>query len=138
MSFVSWLSTTCPFYFPKVHCFKIADIDIIHLQSAHNFREHAFFMLNHPEVLSNLDETGLKFIPVADYEALKQEELEQLREKIALREQEGIEKKLLLSPPKEEFDQMMAHNNLGLEKWCGTCSWSGRVSDSGVGYFNDT
>ena len=120
-------------------------MNIIHLQSAHSFREYTFYMLNDAETLADLEETGLKFIPMTDYNALKEEvviaqgKLEQLKEKIVLREQESIEKKMMLSLLKEQYDQMMAHNNLGLEKWCGTCSWSGRVTcDSRAGYFIDT
>ena len=54
-------------------CFEIVDVNIIHLQSAHSFREYTFYMLNDAETLADLEETGLKFIPITDYNALKEE-----------------------------------------------------------------
>ena len=44
------------------------DLNIIHLSSAHDFRQAAFVMLNDSEIKANLEEAaGLNFIPLGNY-----------------------------------------------------------------------
>ncbi|KAL3782941.1 hypothetical protein ACHAWO_011390 [Cyclotella atomus] len=121
-------------------------LNIIHLQSAHNFRESAFAMLNDPETLANLEEsTGLKFIPVSEYESI-QSEINEASEKLAKiqstiqeRVKEGEEKKAELGPLKEEYEKLLANSNLGLENWNGDAKWGGGGScDARKQYFIDT
>lgn len=123
-----------------------SDLNIVHLQSAHNFRESAFAMLNDPETLATLEENaGLKFIPVAEYEAMRdeineaEERLAKIKQTIKEREKEGEAKRAELGPLKAEYEKMVANSNLGLDKWCGDCKWNGGTScNARKQYFIDT
>jgi hypothetical protein len=93
-------------------------------------------MLNDPETLATLEENaGLKFIPVAEYEAMRdeineaEERLAKIKQTIKEREKEGEAKRAELGPLKAEYEKMLANtNNLGLDKWCGDCKWNGKTS----------
>lgn len=122
------------------------DLNIIHLQSAHNFRESAFAMLNDPETLSTLEESaGLKFIPLSEYNSIRSEideaseKLAKIHQTIQERMKEGEEKKTELGPLKEEYEKMLANSNLGLEKWKPDAAWGGGgTCNARMQYFIDT
>jgi hypothetical protein len=107
-------------------------INIIHLQSAHNFRETAFRLLNDPETISTLEEsTDMKFMPFEEYDAIKTE-IEEARSKLTAHEstieartKEAEEKRSELAPLKEEYDRLVANSNLELDKFCDGCKWNG-------------
>jgi hypothetical protein len=120
-------------------------INVIHLQSAHNFRQSAFSVLNDPETLATLEESaGLKFIPIGDYEAMKNEidaaaaKVAKVKDTIAERIKETEQKKAELEPLKAEYEKLLKESKLELDKWCGECSWLGGTScDARKQYFID-
>ncbi|KAL7483204.1 hypothetical protein ACHAW6_008847 [Cyclotella cf. meneghiniana] len=120
-------------------------INVIHLQSAHNFRQSAFSVLNDPETLATLEESaGLKFIPIGDYEAMKNEidaaaaKVAKVKDTIAERIKETEQKKAELEPLKAEYEKLLKESKLELDKWCGECSWMGRTNcDMRKQYFID-
>ena len=121
-----------------------SDINIFHFQSAHNFRDSAFAMLNDPETLSNLEAAGLKFIQTEEYEIMKQEintaqeRIEKIKEEISKREQQKIGKSAELGPLKEELDKTLAESTWGYHQWCGKCPWGGAGNcDARKQYFMD-
>jgi len=120
--------------------------DVVHFQSAHNFRNAAFQLLNDPETLKNIEESSdLKFMTMNDY-TTKMKEIESVSEKIkgheevlAKRISEGEEKAKEVEGIKEEYNKLMSHPILGLDKYCGGCSWSGRTTcDGRVQFLQDT
>lgn len=125
--------------------FSLADINIIHLQSAHNFRENAFAMLNDPETIANLEEAGLKFINMDQYTLMQEElgeadkKIGEIREKTAEKAKEMADIEAKLGPIKEEYEKRLAVTTLPLDKWCGTCAWGGGGNcDARKQYFIDT
>ena len=120
-------------------------INVIHLQSAHNFRQSAFSVLSDPETLATLEESaGLKFIPVSEYEAMKSEidaaaeKVAKVKASMADRVKETEEKKAELGPLQAEYDKLLKESKLELEKWCGECSWLGGTNcDARKQYFID-
>ncbi|KAL3792477.1 hypothetical protein HJC23_000949 [Cyclotella cryptica] len=120
-------------------------INVIHLQSAHNFRQSAFSVVNDPETLATLEESaGLKFIPVSDYNAMKSEieaatgKVAKVKDTMAERIKETEEKKAELGPLQAEYEKLLKESTLELDKWCGECSWMGGTScDSRKQYFMD-
>eukprot|EP00956_Cyclotella_meneghiniana_P027414 scaffold61242_cov53-Cyclotella_meneghiniana.AAC.4 len=120
-------------------------INVIHLQSAHNFRENAFAMLNDPETIANLEEAGVKFITMDQYQLMKEEldgadeKIEDMKEKVAAKVKEMAEIEAKLGPIKEEYEKRLAATTLPLDKWCGTCAWGGGGNcDARKQYFIDT
>ena len=99
-------------------------------------------MLNDPETLANLEEAGLKFIPMEEYESMRSEideaesKLAKIKETLAERVKEGEEKKAEIGPLQEKYDELVKNSNLGLEKWCPDCKWNGGTScDARKAYF---
>ena len=120
--------------------------DVVHFQSAHNFRNAAFQLLNDPETIANIEESSdLKFMTYADWES-KTKEIESVTEKLkgheevlAKRIAEGEEKKKEVESIKAEYESLMANPVLGLDKYNGGGSWSGGTScDTRVQFLQDT
>ena len=137
----------CPFnvHFCKFTFFFPPDLNIIHLQSAHNFRQNAFAMLNDPETIANLEDAGIKFIPMDSYTMMQEEidgfdkKIESIKDKLAEKVKELADAEEKSGPLKEEYEKMVANSNLGLEKWCSTCPWGGGgTCDARKAYFMDT
>lgn len=113
--------------------------NVIHLQSAHNFRDAAFSLLNDPETLASIEESaGLKFIKIDQYESMRNEIDKMLAEndkKLKEREEaEAKQKELVEKHEKEvvpllkEYAKLISHPLIGLDKFCGTCVWAGKVT----------
>jgi len=106
--------------------------DIIHLQSAHNFRNAAFALLNDPETVSYMEENlDMKFVSVGEYNTIRTDtevamkEIERLTPLIEERTVELNEKKEVLDTLTKEYNELMSSPILGLDKFCGTCPWGG-------------
>ena len=103
-------------------------------------------MVNDPETIANLEEAGLKFMPMPEYvrmqeelEAYGTERLEEKKKTLEERTKELADKQAEIGPLKEEYEKKVANSNLGLEKWCGTCPWGGSgTCDARKGYFIGT
>eukprot|EP00581_Thalassiosira_minuscula_P018149 CAMPEP_0183716204 /NCGR_PEP_ID=MMETSP0737-20130205/10196_1 /TAXON_ID=385413 /ORGANISM="Thalassiosira miniscula, Strain CCMP1093" /LENGTH=177 /DNA_ID=CAMNT_0025945437 /DNA_START=35 /DNA_END=565 /DNA_ORIENTATION=+ len=66
--------------------------DVIHIQSAHHFRDAAFSLLNDPETMATVEEsTGFKFMSMREYEA-KMKEIESVEDRNK-KSQEILEKR---------------------------------------------
>mmetsp|Transcript_31438 Transcript_31438/g.58111 ORF Transcript_31438/g.58111 Transcript_31438/m.58111 type:complete len:244 (-) Transcript_31438:615-1346(-) len=112
--------------------------DVVHFQSAHNFRNAAFQLLNDPETISNIEESSdLKFMTLTDYE-YKRKEIDSVTDKIASKEEalekrtnEAEERKKEVASIKEEYESLMTNPILGLDKFCGGCAWNGKVTCEG-------
>lgn len=106
------------------------DINIIRLDSFRAFREDAPDMFN-PETFANLEESGLKFMPVDEYELMMEQldgadyQIQTLKELIAERVKFLNELQVELAPLKEEQDELITKDVFMLDKWCGTCKWGG-------------
>ncbi|KAL7534016.1 hypothetical protein ACHAWF_004694 [Thalassiosira exigua] len=120
--------------------------DVIHLQSAHNFRESAFQILNDPETLAHVEEaSNLKFIKIDEYERMKKE-IERAPQKITESEAKLAEKTKEWEERKVELDSLRGDHNklknspvLGLNKFCPNCIWGRNVSCAArVKYLQDT
>mmetsp|Transcript_31435 Transcript_31435/g.58101 ORF Transcript_31435/g.58101 Transcript_31435/m.58101 type:complete len:244 (-) Transcript_31435:444-1175(-) len=120
--------------------------DVVHFQSAHNFRNAAFQLLNDPETISNIEESSdLKFMTLTDYE-YKRKEIDSVTDKIASKEEalekrtnEAEERKKEVASIKEEYESLMTNPILGLDKYCGGCSWAGKTTcDGRVQFMQDT
>lgn len=120
--------------------------DVVHFQSAHNFRNAAFNMLNDPETIATLEEsTGMKFLTISDYDA-KRKEIDSVAAKI-VSHQEVLDKRIAESENKkkevvalkEEHTRVMNHPLLGLDKYCGGCKWSmqGQTCDARVAFLQE-
>ena len=119
---------------------------VVHFQSAHNFRNAAFQMLNDPETIATIEESSdLKFMTMTEYES-KTKEIESVAEKQA-KNQEILDKRTgeaevkakEVAAIKDEYNALMGNPLLGLDKYCGGCSWSGRTTcDGRVGFLQDT
>ncbi|KAL7443832.1 hypothetical protein ACHAXH_008166 [Discostella pseudostelligera] len=106
--------------------------DIIHLQSAHNFRNAAFALLNDPETVSYMEENlDMKFVSVGAYNTIRTDtevamkEIERLKPLIEERTAELNEKKEVFDTLSKEYNELMSSPLLGLDKFCGTCPWGG-------------
>lgn len=109
--------------------------DVIHMQSAHNFREAAFSLLNDPETIHTLEEVSdMLFMSMPDYEKRKGEidevlkELKDEEEKLASKSAEGEKITTELGPVKEEHDKLLANPALELDKFCGECQWNDKMT----------
>lgn len=106
--------------------------NIVHFQSAHNFRNAAFQLLSDPETIANIEESSdLKFMTVAEYEA-KKKEIDTVAEKLKTNEEvlekrtkEAEEKEKEIQGIREEYEKLKNDPTLGLNKYCGGCSWRG-------------
>ena len=120
-------------------------MNIIRLDSGRTFHEYAIDMLNNPETLANLEESGLKFMPVDEYELMMEQldgadyQIQTLNELLAERLQYLNELQLELPPLREEHDKMIDNYTFMLDNWCGICKWSPRAScDARMNYFMET
>ena len=120
--------------------------DVVHFQSAHNFRNAAFQLLNDPETIATIEESSdLKFMTYSDWES-KTKEIESVTEKLkgheevlAKRVAEGEEKAKEVESIKAEYESLMANPVLGLDKWNEGGSWGGGTSCAKrVQYLQDT
>ena len=121
-------------------------VNIVHLQSAHSFRETAFKLLNDPETIANLEEsTEMKFVNMGDYNVMTHElnetntRLTHSVESLKTRSQEVEEKEAELVPLRVEYEKLVSDPLLELDKFCGECSWLGRTTcNQRVQYLVDT
>ena len=106
--------------------------DVIHIQSAHNYRNMAYTLLNDPETRTNVQESsGLVFMTMEDYESKVKDiektpaQLKELEEKktksnanleVATKERDAM---------KPGYDKLVSDPLLGLDKYCGDCKWQG-------------
>jgi hypothetical protein len=120
--------------------------DVIHMQSAHNYRNYAFNVLSDPETMKNIEESsGVKFMDVQDYQK-KIKEIESFTTKIAEFEEKGKKyvpdlevAKKEYAAMKPEYDKLVADPLLGLDKFCGECGWQGRTNcNARLNYFETT
>mmetsp|Transcript_48520 Transcript_48520/g.103248 ORF Transcript_48520/g.103248 Transcript_48520/m.103248 type:complete len:253 (+) Transcript_48520:124-882(+) len=110
--------------------------DIIHFESAHNFRDSSFQMLkNNPEIIATLEEAAdIKLMTMADYEAKRKEidgvaeKKAKIQETIDKRTKEAEEKRAQVPALRTEHAGLMNNELLGLNKWCGGCIWSGKTT----------
>ena len=107
------------------------DINIIRLDSVRAFHKDALDVFNNPETLTNLEESGLKLMPVDEYELMMEQldgadyQIQTLKELIAERVKFLNELQVELAPLKEEHDELITKDVFMLDKWCGTCKWGG-------------
>lgn len=121
--------------------------NIIHLQSAHNFRNAAFQLLHDPETISYMETNmDVKFMSIEEYNSTKKEmdkavqEMERLQKLLDERSAEGDEKKELLDSLSEEYNTLLLSSTpiLGFDKFCGSCKWGGSgTCDDRVQYLMD-
>lgn len=120
--------------------------DVVHFQSAHNFRSAAFTLLNDPETIANIEESSdLKFMTIEDYES-KRKEIDAVTDKLKEHEKvlttrvaEADEKKKEMEAIKDEYTKLMENPVLGLDKFCGSCIWAAATScDGRVTFLQDT
>jgi hypothetical protein len=106
--------------------------DVIHLQSAHNYRNMAYTLLNDPETRASVQESsGLIFMRMEEYDKKAKEieavpaqvkELEEKKKKsdanleVATKERDDI---------KPGYDKLVSDPMLGLDTFCGDCAWNG-------------
>mmetsp|Transcript_16208 Transcript_16208/g.29270 ORF Transcript_16208/g.29270 Transcript_16208/m.29270 type:complete len:228 (+) Transcript_16208:305-988(+) len=104
--------------------------NIIHSDSAHNIRRTGFKLLNDPETLAFVEESSdLKFLPMYLYDNMREEitsqkrnaELQKVVDKRTAEENEKIREKEAL---KKEFESLVNHPTLELDKYCGGCIWN--------------
>jgi len=119
---------------------------VVHFQSAHNFRNAAFQLLNDPETIANVEESSdLKFMTIIEYES-KRKELDSVVEKKAgneeilkKRTEEAEVKKKEVEGMREEYEKLMGNPLLQLDSYCGGCIWGGKTRcDTRVQFLKDT
>jgi len=111
---------------------------VVHIQSAHNFRNAAFELLRDPETMANIEESSdLKFMTIAEYES-KRKEIDGVVEKKAHHEgvlkkrtEEVEAKKKEVEGIKDEYEKLLGNPLLQLNSYCGSCSWTGKMTCDG-------
>ena len=119
--------------------------NIIHLQSAHNARNAAFQLLTDPETISNIEESAdLKIINMSDYESMKKEidtatvRIKEHEDKLSEQTKELEEKSKEIESMKDDYEKLMNDPVLGLDKFCGECTWAGKITcDQRVQFMKD-
>lgn len=104
--------------------------DIIHIQSAHHFREMVFQLVDN-DPTSMEEYTNLKFIKYTDYQDILNEmnniqrKLHVRTKELNLRSKEAIEKQTQIDSIRQERTNLIAKGDdmLGLSKWCEECKW---------------
>ncbi|KAL3812134.1 hypothetical protein ACHAXA_009393 [Cyclostephanos tholiformis] len=106
--------------------------NVIHLQSAHNYRNMAITILSDPDTREEVQEaSGLIFLRSEDYERkateiksapTKMKEAEEKKKKVVA-DLEVIKKERDTIKP--GYDELVSHPSLGLDKFCGDCMWQG-------------
>lgn len=121
---------------------------IVHFQSAHHVRTAALRVFNHPETITNIEESShLKFMNYAEYESIRME-IDVVDEELAFRAEE-IDKRTLEDRTKrteieaiqKEHDRLiqLANEYWGLDRYCPECRWGGSVScETRVSYLKRT
>lgn len=109
--------------------------NVIHLQSAHNFRTMAYNSLNDPETIASLEESsGLKFMTNENYNAMtaevaqSQAKIDAANKKLEDHTQELELKEKELAPIKEEYEKLMADPSIRVDQYCEECKWKGKTS----------
>ena len=106
--------------------------DVMHLQSAHKYRNETFQLMRDPTTRENFEEnSGLKFIEADEYQQSFAEinsfpaEMKPLEEKTKkVLEDLGVAK-MEHAAIKPGYDILTLDPMLGLDKFCGECIWSG-------------
>jgi len=119
--------------------------DVIHLQTAHNFRSMAFQLMNDPETIATLEESSdLKFLTFDKYESMKKEietkdnDFVEHLEKLTKKEEEKM-KSMDADAMQKEYETLLKNPLLEWDKYCGTCAWQGRTScDERAKYLQET
>ncbi|KAL3826629.1 hypothetical protein ACHAXA_009070 [Cyclostephanos tholiformis] len=106
--------------------------DVIHLQSAHDYRTMAFNLLKDPETRKSVQEaSGLVFVDVDDHKRKVTEiskfpnmmkEMEEKKKKIAADLEVAKKEHDAIKPG---YDVLVLDPSLGLDKFCGDCKWQG-------------
>jgi hypothetical protein len=120
--------------------------DVIHLQSAHQYRNIGLQMMRDPETRTNAEEnSGLKFMEADEYQKkfsevnsypAKMKTLEENTKKI-LEDLEVAKKEHAAIKP--GYDILALDPMLGLDKFCGECSWNGGTNcNARLGYLMTT
>ena len=120
--------------------------NIIHLESAHNFRTFALTMLNDPETIQNLEESSdLKFLTVDVYEHMREEidgaeaKIASVNDMLERRTKEAEEKQKELDSIEAEYDSLYGNPLLGLNAFCAGCMWANRLTCAQrVAFLKDT
>ena len=112
--------------------------DVIHIQSAHNYRNMAYTLLNDPETRTNVQESsGLVFMTMEDYES-KVKEIEKTPAQLKELEEKKTKSNADLEAATKEhdamkpgYDKLVSDPLLGLDKYCGDCKWQGGTTCDG-------
>jgi len=121
--------------------------DVIHLDSAHNFRSMAFQLMNDPETIATLEESSdLKFLTIDKYESMKKEietkdndYVEHLEKRIKEEEEKMKMKSRDTDAMQKEYETLLKNPLLEWDKYCGTCVWQGKTScDERAKYLQET
>lgn len=120
--------------------------NVVHFQSAHNFRNAAFQLLNDPETIANLEESSeMKFMTLQEYESKIKEidgvqgKIESSKEVLEKRTKEAEEKQKEIDEIKDEHKKLMEDPLLGLINYNGGGRWNGKLTcDQRVQYLQDT
>eukprot|EP00956_Cyclotella_meneghiniana_P005077 scaffold6286_cov48-Cyclotella_meneghiniana.AAC.6 len=111
-------------------------INILHIQSAHAFRENAIAILNDPETIANIEEAGnIKIITPDQHDKMKRdlikfhETIKELNGYIRKRERQITELNAEIAPLRKELNDTIANITWGYHQWCGTCKWGGGVGN---------
>ena len=106
--------------------------DVIHLQSAHNYRNAAFAMVQDPETRALIEESsGLIFMSIKSHETTVNEiktfpgKIKHREEKISMLGGDLEVAKKEHAAIKPGYDILALDPALGLDKFCGECSWNG-------------
>lgn len=95
----------------------------------------ALQLLNDPETMASVEESlDLTFVTAVDYDS-KRNEIDHVREhgasgdeafrRISRRSEKTLEE---LVSARAEYESLRGHSLLGLDKFCGTCSWGNRMT----------
>jgi hypothetical protein len=120
--------------------------DVIHMQSAHGYRDMGLQMMRDPETRKNVEEnSGLKFMEAETYK-MKFSEVNAFPAKIITLEENTRKYLADLEVAKKEhaaikpgYDILVLDPLLGLDKFCGECSWNGGTNcDARLSYLMST
>ncbi len=120
--------------------------DVIHLKSAHKYRDMGLQMMRDPEIRKSVEEnSGLKFMETVEYQR-KFDEIKTQPTKITDLEEKTIKYLADLEVAKKEhsaikpgYDILALDPMLGLDKFCGECSWNGGTNcDARLDYLMST
>jgi hypothetical protein len=120
--------------------------DVIHLQSAHGYRNMGLQMMRDPETRKSVEEnSGLKFMEADEYQR-KFAEINSYPAKVKPLEENTRKYLADLEVAKKEhaaikpgYDILVLDPLLGLDKFCGECKWNGGTNcDARLGYLMST